>query len=153
MTPRVCSTKTRIKTHPHDVFWWRWCNLREYVPLKQGLRQGILKVIISNMGLREYVPLKQGLRPRMKDSSNFHQCKLREYVPLKQGLRRIGYLPCHEIHGLREYVPLKQGLRLLHIYSTKWTYLLREYVPLKQGLRRAKTAVLGLSFISESMFH
>ena len=35
--PRVCSTKTRIKTHG-QLWKGKWCHLREYVPLKQGLR-------------------------------------------------------------------------------------------------------------------
>ena len=40
-----------------------------------------------SLALREYVPLKQGLRP-MVDFFLLIQLALREYVPLKQGLRR-----------------------------------------------------------------
>ena len=38
MAPRVCSTKTRIKTNP-TLALVLYGILREYVPLKQGLRQ------------------------------------------------------------------------------------------------------------------
>ena len=63
VTPRVCSTKTRIKTEQlaitdHNAPW-----LREYVPLKQGLR--LFERYFGHdeqLALREYVPLKQGLR-------------------------------------------------------------------------------------------
>ena len=61
--------------------------LREYVPLKQGLRLCSLFPRTSNQQLREYVPLKQGLR-LANDELFEHKCQLREYVPLKQGLRR-----------------------------------------------------------------
>ena len=60
LAPRVCSTKTRIKTRTMSTLWMRW-PLREYVPLKQGLRQ-LLQNFSCNFLLREYVPLKQGLR-------------------------------------------------------------------------------------------
>ena len=38
--------------------------LREYVPLKQGLRHTFFEVMPAAFWLREYVPLKQGLRPQ-----------------------------------------------------------------------------------------
>ena len=60
--------------------------LREYVPLKQGLRLALLKRNLLHDELREYVPLKQGLR--LLCCSCISHNRLREYVPLKQGLRR-----------------------------------------------------------------
>ena len=36
--------------------------LREYLPLKQGLRLSLIKELAQEK-LREYLPLKQGLRP------------------------------------------------------------------------------------------
>ena len=38
-SPRVSSIKTRIKTHEHSSLEEQR-SLREYLPLKQGLRQG-----------------------------------------------------------------------------------------------------------------
>ena len=38
-------------------------DLREYVPLKQGLRPVRTPGVVAALALREYVPLKQGLRP------------------------------------------------------------------------------------------
>ena len=58
--PRVCSTKTRIKTFSKSSL--SRGNLREYVPLKQGLRQVYGSALVRGEVLREYVPLKQGLR-------------------------------------------------------------------------------------------
>ena len=66
----------------------RHTELREYVPLKQGLRRYETSFLTTIYTLREYVPLKQGLRlaipPRLEGGAS-----LREYVPLKQGLRRF----------------------------------------------------------------
>ena len=50
--------------------------------------------------LREYVPLKQGLR-RLPLTLTEHEHRLREYVPLKQGLRLPPALTQHE-HRLSE---------------------------------------------------
>ena len=61
--------------------------LREYVPLKQGLRLRGLSFITALSALREYVPLKQGLRRGIIYCTGAG-IVLREYVPLKQGLRR-----------------------------------------------------------------
>ncbi len=60
---RVYSTKTRIKTD-----FAKFC--------------GQLSV------LREYIPLKQGLR-LIKNHPSLFYCRLREYIPLKQGLRHF----------------------------------------------------------------
>ena len=65
----------------------------------------------SLLYLREYLPLKQGLRLII----NFYHiifCILREYLPLKQGLRQLAILS-HCFFILREHLPLKQGLRPL----------------------------------------
>ena len=85
--------------------------------------------------LREYVPLKQGLRHLFV--SHLDPPLLREYVPLKQGLRPTNDFRIIDTKTLREYVPLKQGLRPRKCQTTFGTHSnLREYVPLKQGLRR-----------------
>ena len=99
--------------------------LREYLPLKQGLRHTRQKRDSKRAPvLREYLPLKQGLRP---DPTGLRLLWLREYLPLKQGLR-----------------PYPTGLRLL------W---LREYLPLKQGLRQGSFCSFQALNISESIFH
>ena len=43
------------------------CSLREYLPLKQGLRHKITSVDkkFTCIALREYLPLKQGLRQQV----------------------------------------------------------------------------------------
>ena len=60
---RVSSTKTRIKTYElyfdnHDLK-----TIKEYHPLKQGLRPGVISGTNITLNIKEYHPLKQGLRP------------------------------------------------------------------------------------------
>ena len=174
-SPRVCSTKTRIKTSK-DGSLRAIFHLREYVPLKQGLRLlwNIAKGLLCC--LREYVPLKQGLRQIVFIFLLFLHY-LREYVPLKQGLRllmsistlffitprvcstktrikTVGKIICVKLDYLREYVPLKQGLRLTeHEHRLIIAFCLREYVPLKQGLRLFFAHICRKFGLSESMFH
>ena len=63
-SPRVWSTKTRIKTFVAIKFMTKFSlKLREYGPLKQGLRPSAVCSLPSILRLREYGPLKQGLRP------------------------------------------------------------------------------------------
>ena len=59
--------------------------------------------------LREYLPLKQGLRHTRQKRDSKRAPVLREYLPLKQGLRP--YPTGLRLLWLREYLPLKQGLR------------------------------------------
>ena len=59
-TQRVSSIKTRIKTSINNMLRI-YVRLREYLPLKQGLRLQSFHLYICNSDLREYLPLKQGL--------------------------------------------------------------------------------------------
>ena len=60
---RVSSTKTRIKTNSIPVLRTKIWLIKEYHPLKQGLRQDSTKFIrFLEMSIKEYHPLKQGLR-------------------------------------------------------------------------------------------
>ena len=61
LAQRVYSTKTRIKTEPPAEVGSSHQGLREYIPLKQGLRQNC-RGFYAILSLREYIPLKQGLR-------------------------------------------------------------------------------------------
>ena len=91
--PRVCSTKTRIKT---QLWKEKWCHL----PL-----------------LREYVPLKQGLRPE-NNLRNTECVSTPRVCSTKTRIKTQKSRRAHPWMYLREYVPLKQGLRLLvHRYS------------------------------------
>ena len=129
-------------------------HLREYVPLKQGLRLDLFVVICYCISLREYVPLKQGLRPRTISLYNSLKLLLREYVPLKQGLRLAVFGLSFITADLREYVPLKQGLRLF----SHLTITLMLCAPRVCSTKtRIKTALLVggclVGGTSESMFH
>ena len=119
---RVSSIKTRIKTLCFRLQHKNHLLLREYLPLKQGLRLLKFNNIHNNMHLREYLPLKQGLRPTYLVVF-INNGWLREYLPLKQGLRPHGCLLSTRCVALREYLPLKQGLRHILIVII-WIYQL-----------------------------
>ena len=83
--PRVCSTKTRIKTQRLGLVGLG-CPLREYVPLKQGLR-----LDMNVLRLQCEAPRVCSAKTRIKTNASYCVLdieRLREYVPLKQGLRR-----------------------------------------------------------------
>ena len=155
--PRVSSIKTRIKTNKETKITLL-SPLREYLPLKQGLRQQFL--VQKHI---QFPPRVSSIKTRIKThehSSLVEQRSLREYLPLKQGLRHILHLKVlyalstprvssiktriktkaflynkRNSIELREYLPLKQGLRLLILLLLLKAAVLREYLPLKQGLR------------------
>ena len=109
-SPRVCSTKTRIKTQIEKSIS-PFCSLREYVPLKQGLRREAVccvgqfvrtpRVCSTKTRIKTgltYVNTRTGKTPRVCSTKTriktfvvctnvVPSCLLREYVPLKQGLR------------------------------------------------------------------
>ena len=152
--------------------------LREYLPLKQGLR--LIRIHSSAI----YRPQRvSSIKTRIKTNEIKHFAlflmKLREYLPLKQGLRRIREPACTQqrhltqrvssiktriktllllaicrIRALREYLPLKQGLRLTILHSGADNKNLREYLPLKQGLRPLLLFTrCSEQCYSESIFH
>ena len=65
---------------------------------------------MSTNVLREYGPLKQGLR-HFYNPTLFQSRILREHGPLKQGLRLLSIILRPLSDSLREHGPLKQGLR------------------------------------------
>ena len=126
--------------------------LREYVPLKQGLRLVLFDIMVMTTVLREYVPLKQGLR-RHYLVKFYASLKAPRVCSTKTRIK-TAYLPLGSFSApLREYVPLKQGLRPVKPSLSGAPVPLREYVPLKQGLRRLQVNVNGRVSPSESMFH
>ena len=58
-------------------------NLRDLIPLQQGLRQLIVKTTITE--LRDLIPLQQGLR-HLRNAQEA-QNELRDLIPLQQGLK------------------------------------------------------------------
>ena len=61
---RAYSIKTRIKTPLRQSRKQLFPQVREHIPLKQGLRQNLFPVKLSQSNtVREHIPLKQGLRP------------------------------------------------------------------------------------------
>ena len=103
--------------------------------------------------LREYVPLKQGLRQEFPILNN-NAPWLREYVPLKQGLRLIIISPLSFLSETPRVCSIKTRIKTFRgrSYSCQCNPL-REYVPLKQGLRQFVFRIYRNADISESMFH
>ena len=63
--------------------------LRDHLPLKQGLRLGYSSDSSLLKGLRDHLPLKQGLRPTCIAYYSSVRSELRDHLPLKQGLRHF----------------------------------------------------------------
>ena len=117
--------------------------LREYLPLKQGLRQ--IEISLQRSLVTQRV---SSIKTRIKTILMLMRwlmiVSLREYLPLKQGLRRNVVVLWQYVHPLREYLPLKQGLRLTAFAPFFTNCSLREYLPLKQGLRLIKATIFEL---------
>ena len=110
---RVYSNKTRIKTYSAGFHQPCLATLKEYIPIKQGLRHFHLVFQRLQLLLKEYIPIKQGLR--LYDTENFlHTLIFTQRVYSNKTriktrlIRRRRRRPCN----LKEYIPIKQGLRL-----------------------------------------
>ena len=111
MAPRVSSIKTRIKTPQSQIYYFQNSAPR-VSSIKTRIKTNLFILFLTiHPFLREYLPLKQGLRLKLS-VLNSKLKVLREYLPLKQGLRQsYGCFSLFLFHFLREYLPLKQGLR------------------------------------------
>ena len=61
-------------------------NVRDHIPLEQGLRHKNASVEEWDRKVRDHIPLEQGLR---QDNGSHHRSQLcvRDHIPLEQGLR------------------------------------------------------------------
>ena len=82
--------------------------LREYLPLKQGLRPDTERERVQRTSQR-VSSIKTRIKTMVLGSVHSHSL-LREYLPLKQGLRPDDRVNKEAAQWLREYLPLKQGL-------------------------------------------
>ena len=90
--------------------------LREYGPLKQGLRLPYISATLGVCSSPRVWSTKTRIKTQQAESQDIYHVALREYGPLKQGLRPSSNI--YKLHNnrLREYGPLKQGLRLCEIF-------------------------------------
>ena len=121
---RTSSTKTRIKTlYSCNVVCFVHC-VREYHPLKQGLRLYSTSSELCTIGQRT-----SSTKTRIKTMKAHHwlilKLQVREHHPLKQGLRRVNNKVYFVDAVVREHHPLKQGLR-------PQRYLLTDLITWKQ---------------------
>ena len=61
--------------------------------------------------VRDHIPLEQGLRLGRLDCDSCHE-SVRDHIPLEQGLRRELKPRSTRSYGVRDHIPLEQGLRL-----------------------------------------
>ena len=59
---RASSIRTRIKTFKDSSIYLVLAILAEHLPLEQGLRPTVFRIIIYYITLAEHLPLEQGLR-------------------------------------------------------------------------------------------
>ena len=61
--------------------------------------------------VRDHIPLEQGLRPILYSSCR-HPVVVRDHIPLEQGLRLLEVLLVQfPEQTVRDHIPLEQGLR------------------------------------------
>ena len=87
-------------------------SLREYLPLKQGLRHILHLKVLYALSTPRVSSIKTRIKTKAFLYNKRNSIELREYLPLKQGLRLLILLLLLKAAVLREYLPLKQGLRL-----------------------------------------
>ena len=93
VSQRAYSIRTRIKTEDLGKAGLNHWDVREHIPLEQGLRLSLATSTTVAISVREHIPLEQGLRHELsteKDVSDF----VREHIPLEQGLRLTAFLVC-----------------------------------------------------------
>ena len=113
---RPYSIRTRIKTDRRKDKNFRKKEVRDHIPLEQGLRQCHVCEFLGNLPVRDHIPLEQGLRPslltivappvlcqrpysirtRIKTSEKHSQpisISVRDHIPLEQGLRQPWICP------------------------------------------------------------
>ncbi len=85
---RLSSTTTRIKTSEIDFTIINILEVRDYLPLQQGLRQFLeCLTVVRHSTVRDYLPLQQGLRQNIFIPMDNLFIRVRDYLPLQQGLR------------------------------------------------------------------
>ena len=147
--PRPSSIKTRIKTS----FLMTFCarpDVRDHLPLKQGLRLSTVESSLFYRYVRDHLPLKQGLR---------RECLIE--LPVLEGPRpssiktRIKtYIKCRiEFFLGPRPSSIKTRIKTLQDYE-KLLILIRDHLPLKQGLRREGRKFDSFMLVlSETIFH
>jgi len=84
--------------------------LRDYIPLKQGLRPGL-----ERGDLRSYIPqrlysTKTRIKTRIADAF-LYSCEPQRLYSTKTRIKTRTRMPGNKVRHLRDYIPLKQGLR------------------------------------------
>ena len=85
--------------------------------------------------VRDHIPLEQGLR-LVSSISPAHWIRVRDHIPLEQGLRPalraalIESITCQRPYSIRTRIKT-QNLR----YHLQTEYHVRDHIPLEQGLR------------------
>ena len=111
--PRVYSNKTRIKTSYRRLIWAALQFLREYIPTKQGLRQGVYCLFHIHFISPRVYSNKTRIKTYWKRAWRFI-ISPRVY----SNKTRIKTLSCKRhfwFNHLREYIPTKQWLRPTYV--------------------------------------
>ena len=93
---RLSSTTTRIKTYTKHCYKQEYYNVRDYLPLQQGLRRSSLSSRVRESNVRDYLPLQQGLRhssgrPRVLAASSQRLSSTTTRI-------KTGVCPCKALH-------------------------------------------------------
>ena len=89
--------------------------VRDHIPLQQGLRRANTLFRIVNTAVRDHLPLKQGLRPsRLHQEA--HAAASQRPSSIKTRIKTLlGSALRLRFLFVRDHLPLKQGLRLIKV--------------------------------------
>ena len=147
---RAYSIRTRIKTQ-HTAAIGYFHNIREHIPLEQGLRHYSSGNTEITESIREHIPLEQGLRliaPNAIVTILFNQRAYSIRTRIKTHLR----LPRKRFDVNQRAYSIRTRIKTRWFGSSCSQTSIREHIPLEQGLRQSWFNLL-ITTLSESIFH
>ena len=151
---RPYSIRTRIKTLVISLNSAAPSQVRDHIPLEQGLRPDVLISVESNISSQR----PYSIRTRIKTVALSSHLSLR-FCQRPYSIRtRIKTVHCdggqQRRLDVRDHIPLEQGLRHIEVIHLHDCLPVRDHIPLEQGLRHSSSAIsTSAEVVSETIFH
>ena len=178
MCQRPYSIRTRIKTHRKGTVYRRHDQVRDHIPLEQGLRLGMVVILIlPTIRQRPYsirtriktAPRRctrrsqarqrpYSIRTRIKTAARRRKqrrpLRVRDHIPLEQGLRQDHKLPSYNLLMSQRPYSIRTRIKTSSVTSAESNTNVRDHIPLEQGLRPARGYFHCVwHLFSETIFH
>ena len=104
--------------------------------------------------VRDHIPLEQGLRPSQRSYQTYSH-RVRDHIPLEQGLRQSSYFTIAKIMISQRPYSIRTRIKTLFTAAaSSQIFFVRDHIPLEQGLRH-RTIIVStqLTSTSETIFH